>query len=99
MNKPTNSRIKCYAAAKSKGVSLNDQLLKGPDDMPSLLEILFRFKEKSVASSGNYPSNNGDRSRSSCVKIPMIKCQQEKEGLEEFILRVLTFGSQRMNTK
>jgi hypothetical protein len=41
------------AAAKTKGVCLNDFLLKGPDQLASLLGVLFKFREHSVAVSAD----------------------------------------------
>lgn len=52
-NKPGKVRIVWDAAAKSNGLSLNCVLLKGPDLLSSLPAILFRFRQKSVALSGD----------------------------------------------
>ncbi len=48
-NKPEKVRRVCNAAAKFKGVSLNDKLLTGPDLLQNLIGIIFRFREHSVA--------------------------------------------------
>lgn len=47
--KPSKIRIFCDAAAKVDGISLNTMLLKGPDLLRTLLEILFGFREKRIA--------------------------------------------------
>ncbi|XP_075170474.1 uncharacterized protein LOC142242837 [Haematobia irritans] len=52
-NKPNKTRIVWDAAAKAHGVSLNSILLKGPDMISSLPGVIFRFREKSVAVSGD----------------------------------------------
>lgn len=52
-NKPGKCRIVWDAAAKSHGVSLNSMLHKGPDLLSSLLAILYKFREKSVAICGD----------------------------------------------
>ncbi|XP_062712096.1 uncharacterized protein LOC134289727 [Aedes albopictus] len=47
--KPSKIRIFCDAAAKVDGTSLNTMLLKGPDFLKTLLEVLFGFRERRVA--------------------------------------------------
>ncbi|XP_062713212.1 uncharacterized protein LOC134290169 [Aedes albopictus] len=47
--KPSKIRIFCDAAAKVDGVSLNTMLLKGPDLLRTLLDVLFGFREKRIA--------------------------------------------------
>lgn len=52
-NKPGKCRIVWDAAAKSHGMSLKSMLHKGPDLLSSLLAILYKFREKSVAICGD----------------------------------------------
>lgn len=52
-NKPGKSRVVWDAAAKSHGVSLNSYLLKGPDLLANLPSVLFKFRQKSVAVTGD----------------------------------------------
>ena len=48
-NKPDKKRRVCNAASKFAGVSLDDNLMAGPDLLQSLIEIIFRFREKQIA--------------------------------------------------
>ncbi|XP_062698792.1 uncharacterized protein LOC134290273 [Aedes albopictus] len=47
--KPSKIRIFCDAAAKVDGISLNTMLLKGPDFLRTLLDVLFGFRERRIA--------------------------------------------------
>ncbi|XP_055589014.1 uncharacterized protein LOC129741312 [Uranotaenia lowii] len=47
--KPGKVRLVWDAAAKAEGISLNSMLLKGPDQLSSLPNVLFRFRQYPVA--------------------------------------------------
>lgn len=49
VNKPGKVRVVFDCAAQYQGVSLNSQLLKGPDYMNSLIGVLMRFRQDQVA--------------------------------------------------
>ncbi|XP_062712864.1 uncharacterized protein LOC134289986 [Aedes albopictus] len=51
--KPGKVRIIWDAAAKARGVSLNDMLLKGPDLLTSLPAVLCRFRQRQGAIAGD----------------------------------------------
>ncbi|XP_055614693.1 uncharacterized protein LOC129761014 [Uranotaenia lowii] len=52
-NKPNKTRLVWDAAATSHGISLNSMLLKGPDQLASLISVLLKFREFKVGISGD----------------------------------------------
>ena len=52
-HKPEKVRRVCNAAAKYQSVALNDKLPSGPDLLPSLIGIIFRFREHKIALSAD----------------------------------------------
>ena len=48
-HKPDKVRAVFDCAAKYKGTSLNDNLIRGPDLMNSLIGVLMRFRKERVA--------------------------------------------------
>ncbi|XP_058456399.1 uncharacterized protein LOC131433814 [Malaya genurostris] len=93
-NKPGKLRIVWDAAAKVRGVSLNSQLLKGPDLLNSLVSVLFKFREYKIAITGDI--------REMFHQVKMNEndqhCQRffwptEKGEFREYIMTVLSFGA------
>ena len=47
--KPSEPKVVFDCASKSAGVSLNDQLLQGPENTSSLIGVILRFRVNSIA--------------------------------------------------
>ncbi|XP_062556661.1 uncharacterized protein LOC134221484 [Armigeres subalbatus] len=93
-NKSGKVRIVWDAAAKAHGISLNSVLLKGPDLLRSLLNILLRFRLHPVAVTGDI------REMFHQVKIPQEDQQYQcfywtgkNRELEVYAMTVMTFGA------
>ncbi|XP_053687000.1 uncharacterized protein LOC128736541 [Sabethes cyaneus] len=93
--KPEKTRIVWDAAAKTDGVSLNSMLLKGPDQLVSLLGVLFRFRQFKVAVSSDV--------KEMFLQISMRECDKHSQRIlwrtdplqsaDIFLVDVATFGS------
>ncbi|XP_055604887.1 uncharacterized protein LOC129753110 [Uranotaenia lowii] len=93
--KPEKIRMVWDASAKVDGVSLNSMLLKGPDELPPLPWILFRFRQFPVAVSADIAEMFHQ------IKILPEDQQAQRflwrmkplEPPEVFVMDVATFGS------
>lgn len=81
-NKPSKLRIVFDAASKSNGVSLNDNLLTGPDLYNSLLKILMNFRIHKIGFVGD-------------IKEMFLQIMMNKD--DRFAQRVLWRGMNRDN--
>ncbi|XP_058128411.1 uncharacterized protein LOC131292089 [Anopheles ziemanni] len=95
-NKPGKIRVVFDAVAKANGVSLNSMLLTGPDQLVSLLMVLFKFREYKVAVTGDiremfFQVDMNPRDQRS----QMFLWNDGKLGSDpqHYVLQVMTFGA------
>ncbi|KAL0882586.1 hypothetical protein ABMA27_001036 [Loxostege sticticalis] len=75
-NKPGKLRVVHDAAARSQGVSLNSLLLTGPDLLPSLLNIIYRFREGRIGMIADVKE-----------MFPQVKIRPEDRDAQRFLWR------------
>ncbi|XP_062701454.1 uncharacterized protein LOC115254319 [Aedes albopictus] len=93
--KPSKVRLIWDASAKVDGISLNDMLLKGPDQLASLPGVIFRFRQHRVAVVGDIKQmfhqifiKNSDRYAQCFLWSP-----EAQKKPDVFVMNVATFGS------
>ncbi|XP_062714110.1 uncharacterized protein LOC134290901 [Aedes albopictus] len=93
--KPEKVRLIWDAAATVNGVSLNSLLLKGPDQLTSLLAVLVRFRQYSVAVSADIKEMfHQVRIREADRQSQRFLWRNEPSSSPDiFIMDVATFGS------
>ncbi|XP_062535245.1 uncharacterized protein LOC134204441 [Armigeres subalbatus] len=94
-NKPGKVRVVWDAAAKTGGVSLNSMLMKGPDLLTSLSSVLFRFRQREVAITGDLK----EMFHQIIIRPEDRQAQRflwrdnSEDPAEEYVMDVATFGS------
>lgn len=95
-NKPGKVRMVWDAAAEVNGVSLNSKLLKGPDQLTSLQQILYGFRQRAVAIGGDieemFHQIQIDPEDQHSQRFLWRGGDAKKEP-ETFIMQVMTFGA------
>ncbi|XP_058456376.1 uncharacterized protein LOC131433795 [Malaya genurostris] len=94
-NKPGKLRVVWDAAATVQGISLNSMLLTGPDQITSLVSVLFQFRERRVAVGGDVREmfhqvlvREEDRNSQR-----FLWRDKEGETPNVFVMNVMTFGA------
>lgn len=95
-NKPNRIRIVWDAAAKVSGISLNDALLKGPDQFTLLPGVLQRFREKPIAVTGDIQEMFHQikiRKQDQHSQRFLWNNSKNKEDIDVYVMQVMTFGA------
>ncbi|XP_062702274.1 uncharacterized protein LOC115258215 [Aedes albopictus] len=93
-NKPGKVRIIWDCAACSFGISLNSALLKGPDQLCSLLTILLQFREKRVGLTGDIREMfHQVRIHDEDQQCQRFLWRNEKGETLIYVMQVMTFGA------
>ncbi|XP_053686353.1 uncharacterized protein LOC128735899 [Sabethes cyaneus] len=93
--KPKKVRLVWDAAASVNGISLNTELLAGPDMLTSLPDVTSRFRERPIAFGGDIEEMYHQiRVRSEDKSAQRFLFQSPKDNeLQVYVMDVLTFGS------
>ncbi|XP_058456935.1 uncharacterized protein LOC131434288 [Malaya genurostris] len=95
-NKPGKTRLVWDAAATAYGVSLNSVLLKGPDQLTSLLSVLIQFREFRIAVCGDiremYHQVKIREDDQHCQRFLWKTCETDTDP-SVYIVQVMTFGA------
>ncbi|XP_036340648.1 uncharacterized protein LOC118750014 [Rhagoletis pomonella] len=95
-NKPGKMRLVWDAAAKSKGVALNDAVLGGPDFLIPLVDILLKFRIGKVAICGDiaemFHQINVTNNDMHVQRFLWLDNEDDISQPSVYVMRALTFG-------
>ncbi|XP_049294139.1 uncharacterized protein LOC125769448 [Anopheles funestus] len=95
-NKPGKIRMVFDAAAKVRGVSLNSNLLSGPDLLAGLLSVLLKFRENRVAVAGDIREmfhQVGIKEADQRCQMILWDGDNPDNGPAVYVVTVMTFGA------
>ncbi|XP_044570129.1 uncharacterized protein LOC123257009 [Drosophila ananassae] len=92
-NKPSKLRLVWDAAAKSHGCALNDYLLKGPDCLNPLIEVLLAFRVNKIAICGDIAELfHRINIREEDMHVRFLWYDRSNDKVETYVMRAMTFG-------
>ncbi|XP_044573440.1 uncharacterized protein LOC123257680 [Drosophila ananassae] len=93
-NKPSKLRLVWDAAAKSHGCALNDYLLKGPDCLNPLIEVLLAFRVNKIAICGDIAEmfHRINIREEDMHAQRFLWYDRSSDKVETYVMRAMTFG-------
>lgn len=95
-NKPEKLRFVFDAAAKSSNISINDELLQGPDLLTPLIAVLWRFRQWTIAFSGDIKEMFHQvriREEDRQAHRFLFRGMDRQREPDEYEMQVMTFGA------
>lgn len=95
-NKPAKVRLIWDAAAKVDGISLNSALLKGPDQLAPLINVLYCFRQRPIAICGDIKEMFHQvriKEQDQHSQRFLWRDGNTKKAPDTYVMQVMTFGA------